>query len=138
MDVDKDESGSEPHGLRQFQVHDSKKGDIDVVHRYTFDGSLHMRKLPKMIRMEKEGRAGVEPATYRAATDCSTTELTPRPYTRRNSGNNNKVNTNTNAAFVHWRDMSYIYSVMTTKSQLDSWSCYWSQVYGGENPEGFY
>ena len=25
----------------------------------------------------KEGRAGVEPATYRAATDCSTTELMP-------------------------------------------------------------
>ncbi len=25
----------------------------------------------------KKGRARVEPATYRAATDCSTTELTP-------------------------------------------------------------
>jgi hypothetical protein len=25
-----------------------------------------------------KGRAGVEPATYRAATNCSTTELTPR------------------------------------------------------------
>ena len=35
-------------------------------------------KLPKMIRVEKEGRAGVEPATYRAATNCSTTELTPQ------------------------------------------------------------
>ena len=26
---------------------------------------------------KEEGRAGVEPATYRAATNCSTTELTP-------------------------------------------------------------
>ena len=26
-----------------------------------------------------KGRAGVEPATYRAATNCSTTELTPQP-----------------------------------------------------------
>ena len=26
---------------------------------------------------QKKGRARVEPATYRAATDCSTTELTP-------------------------------------------------------------
>jgi hypothetical protein len=26
-----------------------------------------------------QGRAGVEPATYRAATNCSTTELTPQP-----------------------------------------------------------
>ena len=27
---------------------------------------------------KKKGRARVEPATYRAATDCSTTELTPQ------------------------------------------------------------
>ena len=26
---------------------------------------------------KEKGRAGVEPATYRAATNCSTTELTP-------------------------------------------------------------
>jgi hypothetical protein len=27
---------------------------------------------------KEKGRAGVEPATYRAATNCSTTELTPQ------------------------------------------------------------
>ena len=30
------------------------------------------------VYKQKEGRARVEPATYRAATDCSTTELTPQ------------------------------------------------------------
>jgi hypothetical protein len=35
---------------------------------------------------KRKGRAGVEPATYRAATNCSTTELTPQrqpPWDRR-------------------------------------------------------
>ena len=46
------------------------------------EGYMCPGKLPTIIRVEKEGRAGVEPATYRAATDCSTTELTPRPYAK--------------------------------------------------------
>jgi|NorSeaMetagenome_1021524.scaffolds.fasta_scaffold19979_2 hypothetical protein len=29
---------------------------------------------------KEKGRAGVEPATYRAATNCSTTELTPQRH----------------------------------------------------------
>ena len=29
---------------------------------------------------QKEGQAGVEPATYRAATNCSTTELLPHVH----------------------------------------------------------
>ena len=32
---------------------------------------------PTTRKNKKEGHAGVEPATYRAATDCSTTELMP-------------------------------------------------------------
>jgi hypothetical protein len=78
-------SGSEPHGLRQFQVHDSKrkKGTL-ILSTDTLSTEAYIcpGKLPTMIRVQKQGRAGVEPATYRAATDCSTTELTPRPYTR--------------------------------------------------------
>jgi hypothetical protein len=87
------------------------------------EGYMCPGKLPTIIRVEKEGRAGVEPATYRAATDCSTTELTPRPYTRGNSGNNNKVNINTNAACVHSRDISYIFSVFDTllEQQKANW-----------------
>ena len=34
-------------------------------------------KPPNKKQTKKQGRAGVEPATYPAATDCSTTELTP-------------------------------------------------------------
>ena len=33
------------------------------------------------FELKSEGRAGVEPATYRAATNCSATELTPRRCT---------------------------------------------------------
>ena len=33
--------------------------------------------IPAVIKSSKKGCARVEPATYRAATDCSTTELTP-------------------------------------------------------------
>ena len=33
---------------------------------------------PAQTKKRMQGHAGVEPATYRAATDCSTTELTPR------------------------------------------------------------
>ena len=36
------------------------------------------KKKQKTLGTKRQGRAGVEPATYRAATDCSTTELTPR------------------------------------------------------------
>ena len=32
---------------------------------------------------KEKGRAGVEPATYRAATNCSTTELTPQRHPSR-------------------------------------------------------
>ena len=38
-------------------------------------GIIPLDQSPSIRR--KKGRAGVEPATYRAATDCSTTELTP-------------------------------------------------------------
>ena len=34
-------------------------------------------ELMELLEWKKKGRARVEPATYRAATDCSTTELTP-------------------------------------------------------------
>ena len=34
--------------------------------------------LVSLQNTKQKGRARVEPATYRAATDCSTTELTPR------------------------------------------------------------
>jgi hypothetical protein len=36
------------------------------------------RKRLARFSVQNKGRAGVEPATYRAATNCSTTELTPR------------------------------------------------------------
>ena len=42
-----------------------------------------LMELSKKINLrfsQKKGRARVEPATYRAATDCSTTELTPHVY----------------------------------------------------------
>ena len=42
---------------------------------------LHWSSKPN----KKKGRARVEPATYRAATDCSTTELTPRNDQKLNS-----------------------------------------------------
>ena len=38
---------------------------------------LQAKPEPKKQKKNK-GRARVEPATYRAATDCSTTELTPQ------------------------------------------------------------
>ena len=69
-------------------------------------------KLPTMIRVEKERRAGVEPATCQAATDCSTTELTPRPYARGTVETTTK-STPTQMLHVHSRNISYIYSVMT-------------------------
>ena len=36
--------------------------------------------IPAVIKSSKKGCARVEPATYRAATDCSTTELTPHAW----------------------------------------------------------
>jgi hypothetical protein len=42
------------------------------------DQSPRGRTLPARLAPKRKGRAGVEPATYRAATNCSTTELTPR------------------------------------------------------------
>jgi hypothetical protein len=40
------------------------------------DGTAQRRHLNAGAK--EQGRAGVEPATYRAATNCSTTELTPQ------------------------------------------------------------
>jgi hypothetical protein len=42
------------------------------------DQSPRRRAMFAHLAPKGKGRAGVEPATYRAATNCSTTELTPR------------------------------------------------------------
>jgi hypothetical protein len=49
------------------------------------------------ISLQKgKGRAGVEPATYRAATNCSTTELTPQ----RQLSRDRRPATNTHASML--------------------------------------
>ena len=48
---------------------------LDPYPRFVVDCCASFKKKKKK---KKKGRARVEPATYRAATDCSTTELTPQ------------------------------------------------------------
>ena len=48
------------------------------IHRYRESQAMRQRTRRNSYGAEvKEGQAGVEPATYRAATNCSTTELLP-------------------------------------------------------------